>query len=156
MIDVKKERTYLGNDIQIIKGNDVLSFLLTQNKDLIISIFTRENPNMFNVNLSDNNLYLLIDKFYNYIKNNSNKYNNLFHDEIIDYYSDDTNNDEASRFIIMNNNYDYNLIITRDKFEDDGKVVIIAKNSKKYNNSIFFDFYEKLNTYDIKTRKLER
>lgn len=158
MIDIVKRRTDIGNGLQIIKSNDnLLSFLLTLDNDLLISVRDATNPAVFNVNLSDEVLYLVIDKLYNIIQENAKQNNNslLFHDNMIDYHSDECDYNVASRLIIMRNNHDYNIMVLENKLEDTNNTVIIANKSMRYSdNQPFFEFYNNLNNYDLKTKKL--
>ena len=158
MIDVKKSNLDIGNSIQIIKNNDILSLIYTYNSNLLISIFSKENPVSFKVDLSDGELFLLIDKLYSDLKNKNeeNKIFRLFHDDIIDYHSDDSDYSYASRLIIKKNQYDYDLTITENRLEMTKNTVILSKKCSRYDNDEFFQMYENLNNYDIKTRKLNK
>ena len=161
MTDVTKSKLDVGESIQIMKNNKILSFLLTFNRDLLISIFSTEKTASFNVNLGDENLYLLIDRLYTTVqKNEEDKLNNyeLFHDGIVDYHSDECDFNNGSRLIIKKNPYDYDVIINENKLENTKNTVIVSSRYSRYNidNQPFFDLYENLKNYDIKTRRLNK
>jgi len=160
MIDIVRRRTDIGNGIQIInEKGDLLSFLLTLDNDLLISIRNNEQPAVFNINLSDENLYLLIEKLYENIKNDLNDLgeHKLFHDNIVDYHSDESDYNVGSRLIITKNKYDYNLMILNNKLDNTNNTVIISNKSMRYmGNIVFFELYNSLNYYDIITRRLKK
>ena len=158
MIEVTKSKTDIGYKVQITKDNNskILSLLLTLENDLLVSILDRENPAIFNINLSDENLYLVIDKLFNNIKRNSNEDNKLYQGDMVDYHSDESEYNIASRLIIKQNQHDYDLIITENKQENTNNTVIISNKSLRYtnDNQAFFEMFDNLNNYDLKTRKL--
>lgn len=155
MIDYEKKTTNIGTVIKITKDNKELYFSRPYNSCLLISLIDAEYPSVFSVDLSDENLYYLIDELYTEIENNAGE--DLFYNGIIDYHSDNFNYEYASRLIITKQDYEYRLTLFENKKEKDKKnIVVISNNSSTYGNDNvpFFKLYNVLNNYDFKTRKL--
>ena len=152
----EKKNSLNGESVILVsKDNKLLSISKQYNYDLVLSLEDNEYPSVFSVDLSDENLYLIIDKLYSDIKNSSNE--ELFYDNIIDYRSDYLDFKRASRLIITKQQGAYRIVFfkNKEKNANNNDVVISNKNSRYGNyNEPFFKMFEDLRNYNLKTKKL--
>ena len=154
MVTVEKERTETGRIIKVLKNDKALLVSQNRNYDLLISLFDKNYPRIFNVDINDDTLYYIIDDLYNEIKKINNNF--LFYNDIIDYHSDDEKYEYASRFIIVKEDNGYNIIMTGNQRDNSRNSVRISGKNSRYNNDnyAFFKMYNDLNIYDLKSKKL--
>lgn len=156
MLEIEKDRTAVGNIIKIFKDNKALFISQDRNYDIQISLLDKNYPATFTVDITDNEFYYIIGTLYKDIKNTNNIY--LFHNDIVDYHSDDAKYEYSSRFIVVKDDDKYNIIMTGSTSKNIGNLVHISKQKSRYSNDndAFFNMYSKLNVCDYKNRKLKK
>ena len=175
MLEVEKLNTDIGNKIVITKDNMSFGVLLSYENVLYLSLYGENNTNSFDIELSDGDIYNIVDKLYHNIrdvkyfyqknlneieivKNNSLPIENkVFNDDVIDYHSDDEEYDKSSSFILSKELNKYSIKIIPSKELKDNCVVMSIIGCR-YGNAIFpfMRFYNDLNNYNFKTRKLTK
>lgn len=175
MLDIEKLNTDIGNKIVVTKNNKSFGILLSYENDLYLTLYGENITNSFDIELSDDELYNIIDRLYNNIKNAKYFYeedlneievvkndslpieNKIFNNDVIDYHSDGEEYDKSSRFILSKELNKYSIKIIPSKELKDNCVVMSIIDCR-YGNAIFpfMRFYNDLNNYNFKTRKLTR
>ena len=155
MINYEKNQLNGENLIILTKDNKTLQISRPYNLDIVISLLDQEYPSVFSVDLSDENLYLIIDRLYNSIKESNSE--ELFYSDIVDYRGDYLEFKSASRLMITREQGTYRIIFFKSKEKNNSEnTVVISNENSRYGKGSepFFRMYEDLNNYDFKTRRL--
>ena len=177
MLELKNYKNGYNYDVfDIITNEGVIEISYENNLDLYWSykysgnIGKEDNYKEFVISKENYFIYLVFDELYNNIKKQEpwnyysmdhekvNDYNNLFHDKMITWYSDDfCDIENASSFTIKKNSDKYLVIFNKSGIEmENGNYfetyfVRIRNSGSRYNpyNIAFMGMYQRLKEYNF-------
>ena len=176
MLEINKIETNNVNQFEIKKNNKL--FYIMYGGDLDIHFYSnnldKNDKISFYIDLSDDYFYYLIDELYNDIKNvkyfkdnnlninesnkliNTDDEHNVFYNGYIDFHSDLSKFNDASRLIIKEINHNYIIDLIAGKENNNIIDVRISNSKSRYGNInlVFMKLYNNLCNYDFKKRKL--
>lgn len=161
MLEIKKIETEFGYWFDIIINNEIFNIYFMGNLDLYWNyqyngnILDCDDSKYFIITKENYFLYNLFDKLYNDIKNyqtDTYSYDLLFHDNKVEWRSDDCFYEEASRFVIEPMDRAYKLTFKIGLVDNFLTYSVRIRNSgSRYNpfNMFFMDMYNQLCEYEL-------